>query len=155
MLTELDGDIWDHYRDGKWIVITTNIGWKNDYSNPMGAGIAKAATKIAPDLPIWYGIQCYGQRENTSVLLYRPARFILFPTKAFNASQPHLSWRAGSDLALIKRSAEQLQTLRLAELPNEIVAVPLVGCKNGGLSPEVVVPALAERLDDSFVLYLS
>jgi hypothetical protein len=152
MLIEYTSDIWDHWFAGNWIVITTNVGWKSDGTNPMGAGIAKKAAELVPGLARWYGDHCQKERENTGVALFLPARLVLFPTKAFNPEAPHLSWKAKSNIDLIKRSAEQLQQLR-KEMSN-VVGLPMVGCQNGGLSPDVVMPALAERLDDSFVLYL-
>lgn len=150
------GDIWSYHAEGCWIVITTNIGWRNDGRNPMGAGIAAQAATFFPDLPLWYGHRCLKYGKDTAVCPYPDAKFILFPTKPLNIENPWLSWQADSDLVLIERSAIQLQ--KLGEILRNVnenigpIALPMVGCQNGRLLPEVVRPILARRLDDSFIL---
>ena len=87
-MIEQKGDIWEFYHDVRWIVITTNIGWKKDGCNPMGAGIAKQAAEMFPDLPRWYGEKCKKYRSDTAVAVYDEAKFFLFPTKPLNEEQP-------------------------------------------------------------------
>lgn len=155
-MTERVGDIWEWHHERKWIVITTNIGWKNDGCCPMGAGIAAQAAELFSDLPEWYGTRCRKYKSDTATCLYKPAQFILFPTKPLNVATPWLSWKQNSDLSLIKRSAIQLQ--KLSEIMQEQklvfgeIALPLVGCQNGKLSRKDVVPILKAYLDDNFVL---
>ncbi len=76
---------------------------------------------------------------------------MLFPVKPLDALEPNMSWRQEANLTLIERSANQL-----AHLPGEDpVAVPLVGCGNGGLDPADVRPILDLKLKgDRFVLVL-
>lgn len=138
------------------MVITTNIGWKKDGANPMGAGIAKQAAELFDELPAWYGARCKKYGADTAVCMYEPANFILFPTKPLNERTPWLSWQSKSDLALIRRSAIQLQKLSEIMVERKMlfgeIAIPLVGCENGGLERRDVVPILKQYLDDRFVL---
>jgi hypothetical protein len=151
------GNIWDHHAEGGWIVITTNIGWKNDGTNPMGAGIAKTAADKYPELPLWYGKKCRKFEADTAVLPYKPGRLFLFPTKPL-AEQPWMSWKQDSSLELIRQSTQQL-VLWLEILQKDglkfikPIGVPMVGCQNGNLKPKQVVPILEKYLTDKFVLF--
>ena len=146
------GNIWDHHSEKRWIVITTNIGWKKDGANPMGAGIARQASDMAPKLAEWYGKRCRRYRSGTAVCLYKRPKFILFPTKPLNEAQPWMSWKNDSCPDLIRRSAKQLA--KLVEVKNLFgdIILPLVGCQNGNLRRGTVVPILEEYLNDRFVL---
>lgn len=151
-MRELSGDIWDFHDEGRWVVITTNIGWKKDGSNPMGAGLAKRASSIYEDLPHWYGRRCKKYLSNTSVCLYRPGKLIMFPTKALDEDKPWMSWKQDSSIDLIRRSTKQLPVLvDRCKLFGDI-GVPLVGCQNGNLPRRSVLPILHKYLDDRFVL---
>jgi len=156
-MIERIGDIWTFHHEGRWIAITTNIGWKKDGKCPMGAGIAATAADLFPDLPGWYGTRCQKYRADTAVCQYKPGRLIMFPTKALDIIKPWASWQQKSDLILIKRSAIQLQKLGEIMRANGTVlgeiALPLAGCENGGLMRGEVVPILNRYLDDGFVLY--
>jgi len=157
-MLEWSGDIWEKHREGQWVVITTNIGWKKDGTNPMGAGIARTAAELFPELPAWYGAKCRKYREDTAVTVYKPGLFFLFPTKEL-ADQPWMSWNADSSLDLIIRSTKQLVML-VDELNkrNEYfipkVIIPMVGCQNGNLDERDVYPILKSHLDDRFILCL-
>lgn len=154
-MKERVGNIWTYHSEKQWIIITTNIGWKKDGLNPMGAGIAAKASELFPELPKWYGDRCKKFRGDTAVCAYVPANFLLFPTKPL-AEKPWLSWQQDSDCELIKRSARQLQALVtiLRERGTLFgdVYLPLVGCENGNLTKNVVLPILSKYLDDRFVL---
>lgn len=151
-------NIWTHNSEGGWIVITTNIGWKIDGSNPMGAGIARAAAERFPELPLWYGKKCRRHGQETGVLPYHPAKFFLFPTKPLS-DQPWLSWKYDASLQLIMRSVRQLAAwIRFFESQNSApikpVGVPLVGCNNGNLRQRDVLPILEKHLSgDKFLLF--
>ncbi len=152
MLTRV-GNIWDFHDEKRWIVITTNIGWKKDGTNPMGAGIALSASDKYPELPCWYGKRCKKYGADTAVAVYKPGRLILFPTKPLNLSQPWMSWKSDADIDLIRRSTIQLA--KLAEVINigTKIGLPLVGCENGNLRAKQVLPILRQYLDDRFVLF--
>ena len=150
------GNLWQHYDEGRWVVVTTNIGWKKDGSNPMGAGVAKEAAKRFPDLPGIYGTRCKKYKEITAVWPFSAGKLILFPTKPLDSAQPWLSWQSDSDYELIERSAKQLAKLvkilrdRGAFVPR--VMLPMVGCGNGNLKKKRVTQILIRHLDDTFVL---
>lgn len=156
-MIEKTGNIWQHHADGAWIVITTNIGWKKDGSNPMGAGIARSASDKYPDLASWYGAKCKKFREDTAVLPYKEGRLFLFPTKEL-AAQPWLSWKQDSSVELIRQSLGQLLTWMDIFDQNgpklvKPVGIPMVGCENGNLRKRQVLPILRKYLDDRFVLF--
>jgi len=152
-MIEKIGNIWDSHEHGWWIVITTNIGWRKSGDAVMGAGIAKAAAEKCPKLPGWYGDRCEKYGADTAVAIYKPGRFILFPTKPLNESQPWMSWKNDADLGLIMRSTIQLAKLiDIVNLGTQ-VGLPLVGCENGNLRAKQVLPILRSYLDDRFVLF--
>lgn len=150
------GSIWEFYDGKRPIVITTNIGWKKNGENPMGAGIAKAAAERYPELPKWYGKRCQKYLGDTAVCYYVPAKLFLFPTKPLS-DQPWMSWKNDSDIDLIKRSTVQLS--KIVDILTEkgkflpTIGLPLPGCCNGGLSRKLVLPILKEFLDDRFILF--
>jgi hypothetical protein len=149
------GNLWDYYDKGMWVVVTTNIGWKKDGSNPMGAGVAREAARRFPDLPMNYGIRCKKYQKNAAVWPFLPGRLILFPTKPLNVEQPWLSWKSDSDYSLIERSAKQLAKLIDILIQRESitsVALPIVGCGNGNLEPKRVIQVLEKYLNDTFIL---
>lgn len=151
-----------------WTVITTNIGWTKNGRNPMGAGIALQAAERFPDLPIWYGEICITHRSDTPVVGHRfsgslgAANLVLFPTKPLDEAAPQLSWRQPSAIWLIEKSAIQLRKLfvngdsGLEQAKRRVeVHVPAVGCSNGGLSKEVVVPILERILVEDIFVFVS
>lgn len=156
LMKQESGDLWTWNHEGRWVVITTNIGWKKDGSNPMGAGVARAAAEKYPDLPAWYGNRCKKYGEKTAVAPYFKGRLFLFPTKPLDEEQPWLSWKNDSSLSLIRKSCQQLSML--VDILDERgylltrIGLPLPGCGNGGLTPRQVLPIITDLLDDRFVL---
>jgi hypothetical protein len=145
------GDIWDLKFDRYWRVVPTNLGWRHDGRNVMGAGVAKQAAQRFPDLSAWYGKVCQGMARTVIFLAsYEPGKLIMFPVKPLDMIQPHLSWRQGASLDLID------EMLVLLADETEQVILPLVGCGNGGLSPELVRPRIEKLLAaDNFTLVLA
>lgn len=142
------GNIWDFF-PAEYVVIPVNIGWRSDGSNVMGAGLAKEAASRFPDLPAWWGWWCRSLGSDTPVMVHSSHRVILFPTKPLNETKPHLSWQQESDLQLIWRSAAQLAAVTVPEP----ITLPLVGCGNGRLNPDMVLPVLKTFLShDRFTL---
>lgn len=149
------GDLWD-YAPTHWLVIPTNIGWTRDGRNVMGRGVAKQAAERVPALAQWYGELCRRRGAATAVAFNRWTisadevyKLLLFPVKPLNLAAPWLSWQNRADLELIKRSTKLLSLAGTMLTP---VALPLVGCGNGGLVQEDVLPILAAQLDDTFTL---
>jgi hypothetical protein len=156
-MIERIGNIWTYHSEGGWIVIPTNVGWKRDGTNPMGAGLAKTASDRYPDIAAWYGKKCQNFRDKTAVLPYKAGRLFLFPTKKL-AAQPWMSWQQDSCPDLIRESTIQLVTwveiFKSKGTPIiKPVGVPLVGCDNGNLHKKQVLPILRKYLDDRFVLF--
>jgi hypothetical protein len=141
---EASGNIWDWIAKGACIVIPTNIGWRSDGANVMGAGLAAQAKYRYPGIDHWYGLHC---RTNSRMYGHCVAQhpqhpLIFFPTKALDPGHPALSWRRSSDLITIVQSLTALKRI------SGEIALPLVGCGNGGLPLESVLPLLQSRLDD-------
>ena len=142
------GDIWERFPT-EFVVVPANIGWRKTGANVMGRGMAKQAAERFPELPEWWGYYCRTMGADTPVMLHPQHRVIMFPTKPLDEEQPHLSWRQDSDLKLIWRSAAQLA----AVVTMEGISLPMVGCGNGRLTPELVLPILRTFLShDRFQL---
>lgn len=162
-------DIW-RYLDSHRVVVTTNLGWAKSGANPMGRGVALQAAQRFPKLPMLYGEVCRRYRESTPVIefgivegepevrldmtkpsLIAKRGLILFPTKPFNKAAPQFSWKGDASIDLIERGAKQLA----AGWKDVPVALPLVGCANGGLRDTDVIPILEKHLvGDNFLLVL-
>jgi len=139
-------NIWDLHST-HWIVIPTNIGWKSNGDNVMGAGLAKQAALKYPDLPKFYGDYCQEDMEASAVIAYPEFKLIMFPVKELNRNHPHLSWKQDASLPLIEKSAKELSIF-----PGNI-AIPMVGCGAGNLKEEEVLPVLERYLSkDNFIL---
>lgn len=147
------GDIWDHNSEiGSAIVIPTNIGWKGNNENVMGAGLAKEASRRFPHLAYRYGRWCQMHGASTPVVFAEDLGLILFPTKPLDVKSPHLSWRNNSTIERITQSLKELKDCK-AEHKILIIYLPLVGCGNGGLEESVVLPLLEQTLPEpSYIL---
>lgn len=138
----LIGDLWTLRRARDWVVVPTNIGWKSDGTNPMGAGIARKAADLFAPLPAWYGSLCQRYRSDLPTAANPNWRLILFPTKPLNADAPHLSWRGPATLERIEMSLQGLRDL-IPRLPYRgRILLPLVGAGAGGLSSEMILGRL-------------
>lgn len=144
------GDLWRLHTKGCWVVVTTNIGWKSDGANVMGAGVAKQAAERFPDLPLWYGTLCRKYREEVGAVLYNPGRLVLIPTKPLNRVAPQLSWQQDSSLELVEQSVLQLAQVLVEE--RFTVAMGYPGCGNGNLQVAKVKPMLLKHLANPKVI---
>jgi hypothetical protein len=89
---------------------------------------------------------------------------ILFPTKPLNEQEPGKSWKNKASLDLIRQSAKELNALLLPHkdqdwpmakpIQTNHILIPAVGCGNGLLDEDHVVPVLKEELDDRHTLFL-
>jgi len=165
----LNLNIWDDRFDDHLRVIPINLGWRTDGCNVMGRGVARQAAERYPDLAAWLGERCrnmdrLGQTHEQPYDIWVPvhdeAKLLFFPTKPLDKIQPHLSWKQRADLALVAASlraltSEVMQTrLRSARLERCDVVMPLVGCGNGGLDIDDVVPLLKTVTEKRFTLTL-
>lgn len=151
-MKETRGNIWDWERTSL-VVIPTNIGWRSDGKSVMGAGLAREASLRWHGLAEWYGAFCRRHRSQTPVVRYEWTPLILFPVKPLSSISPSVSWRKFADPELVERSASQLGRWYETTEWRGTIAVPLVGCGNGRLTEDVVIPILRKHLlDDRFVL---
>ncbi len=152
------GNIWDLH-DRAPVVIPTNIGWRKDGSNVMGRGLARQAALKFRGIEEWYGEYCQKHRAKTTCVVRNVhqhlAPLVLFPVKPLNEAAPWVSWKSEANLKLIERSAKDLAALYQEDPRAELVAVPAVGCGNGGRDLGEVRPILERYLtSDRFVLVL-
>jgi hypothetical protein len=138
--------------ESHYIVIPTNIGWKANGANVMGRGLAHDAARRYLGLPEWYGVRCKEHRNALTVIFYAAGSsgLLLFPVKRLNEKEPWLSWKSAADIGRITQSTRQLAMVMdegiFGVSRERRVAVPMVGCGNGGLLPNVVRPVLEEHL---------
>jgi len=150
------GNLWEYWENGFSIVIPTNIGWKANGDNVMGAGLAREAAERFPRIVGIYGLYCWRFRGRAGVTAIdwekriTDKKLFMFPVKPLN-NKPWESWKGKADLLLIKRSTIQLQNL-VERMGQMAVALPLVGCGNGELTRCQVLPILDANLDSRFVL---
>lgn len=173
-MREVTGSIVTMHREGSWVVVPTNIGWKKDLTNVMGAGLARYFADTYRDLPAIYGKFCCNTylkergassrrsgrpsaKDRLSYVLQVPQyKLFLAPSKPLDVDCPWLSWKQSATMRQVTESLEGLQRLvdeRIAAgdfIPK--VYVPLLGCGNGGLSHRLVRPLMASRLSDRFIL---
>lgn len=147
----LRGNIWKLAEDLDFLVVPTNIGWTRSGQNVMGAGIAKQARQEDPSLAEWYGAQCQQYGADTPVL--SRGRLILFPTKPLNVESPWLSWMAKASLARIEQSLLELRKFKRPDKRGKIL-IPLVGCGNGKLDEDDVMPLLKQQWMNRYRLVL-
>jgi O-acetyl-ADP-ribose deacetylase (regulator of RNase III) len=108
----------------------------------MGKGLALEFKKRFPDMYEDYVQRCAGKRVRLGEpYLYRrlfPPWILNFPTKDH--------WRSASRLADIEAGLDYLEQ-HYAEWGIESLAVPALGCSNGGLEWRVVGPTLYRHLE--------
>lgn len=139
-MKDVHGDMWSYLdRKGFIICITTNGFIKNDGTGVMGAGCAKQAVDIYPDLPRLLGMSLKHRQNVVSSLT---SKILSFPVKH--------NWWEKADLKLIRKSAKELNK-RALEKPDLKFILPRPGCGNGGLKWEKVKPIL-EFLPDNVIV---
>lgn len=145
-MKEMTGDLFAQRGPKSVLVIPTNGQVKyGTQTAVMGAGVAKQAAQVWPELPkllgqklIALGNQVFVFRVNGN------ERVITFPTKEH--------WSRPSRLDLIEKSAQELANLATV-LPREVaISLPRVGCGLGTLDWKDVKPILEKYLDDRFVV---
>lgn len=165
------GDIWEHrsFLLTKYInpviVVPTNLGWNKQRENILGAGLAKQVKDKFPDIAKQYGTFCidyyiYSDRRLYSIdyIEREDYKFLMFPTKKLIVERPHLSWRQDSDLETIEKSCKDLMTKIAIDKVNgekeQTYLMPLVGCGNGKLSKDDVIPILEKYFKDDYNIRL-
>ncbi len=138
-MKQITDNIWK--AKGNWIVIPTN-GYVNKLGEcVMGRGLALQAKSRYPKLALELGTLI--EMNGNHCFLLRPYHLISFPVKPV--------WWVKASLELIEHSTKEL--ISLVNKSNEIgILLPLVGCGNGKLQREQVLPILNRYLDDRFTL---
>ena len=138
-------DIWDVKCD--WLCITTN-GMLNTKGNAvMGKGIALAAKLKIPSCDKELGKQIKTKGNHVFKIGFLQNKTVFsFPTKH--------DWRCKSDLKLIEQSCVELLQKWNEEVAKtgkyNIVALPRVGCSNGGLSWTTEVKPLLDQYFEKY-----
>lgn len=138
-MKESTGNLWNYHEAGFWIAITTNGVVKRDGSAVMGRGVALQARHRFPRLAYELGTQI--QQSGNRVFAFPQYRLYTLPVKH--------QWWEKADVDLIIASCHQLAVL---VPPDQVVYLVRPGCGNGGLAWEAVRPAIADILDDRFVV---
>uniref|UniRef100_A0A6M3L1U0 Macro domain-containing protein n=1 Tax=viral metagenome TaxID=1070528 RepID=A0A6M3L1U0_9ZZZZ len=143
-MEEIFGDIWEHHKASRWVVITTNGEVRNDGACVMGRGVAKQAATKFPKLAYELGNKIASAGNN--VYVFDDLKLITLPVKHH--------WKDKADLSLIERSLQQL--VAWADTPprkHGKFYIVRAGVGNGKLDWEKDVKPLFERyLDDRFVV---
>lgn len=148
----VNGNLWDYYARGYYVVVPTNIGWQNSRSmieNHMGAGTAKTAALRWPELPLWYARQCQAYGHSTPLLRRDELRLVFLPVKPL-AQDPACSWNQPASTELIRHGLRQLAAWWSDTLPR--VATPLLGIHDGELEPQFSLCILREELDQTDIV---
>ena len=128
-----------------YVCITTNSTLNKAGELIMGAGIAKDAKTLYPDLPLLYGKQIKEKKVVGGFYgcLLAKEKFIAFQTK--------LHWKESSPISVVEKSIFMLS--RLATKYNDkVFGLPFPAINNGGLSPNDVYPLLI-KLPDNVIVY--
>jgi hypothetical protein len=129
------------------LAIPTNGTLKKNNYAVMGKGVALQAAQIWRQAPAQLGAVIRFGGGNIVHLLEKPGdkrKWLSFPTK-------HQWFDKQADLALIKRSCQQLKNMA-DDLQWKRVCLPRPGCGAGGLKWENVKPVCEEFFDDRFVI---
>jgi hypothetical protein len=161
-LNTYTGDLWSLI-ETHHLVIPTNIGYRRDRTAIMGVGLAKQAAQRWPALTVQLGEYYAKNRADSEVVgfsMFAPnARLFAFPVKPL-AAQHNRSWQQPASLELITKSAQQLASIvtsyqRFDPTVDLQVAVPRVGCGNGGLDWAIVEPVLRTYLSEDCYTFVS
>jgi hypothetical protein len=160
-------DVWDRYKRGEIICVTTNGYVKRNGEAVMGRGIARGAKNKFPGLAKRIGSSI--RQHGPSVTFFdHQARVVIFPVKleegvsdgenvvahykeTFPAGYRVPGWAMVADLGLIARSLISLDSLRLG-MGWEKVYLPRPGCGAGELDWETQVKPLCEIYGDWLVV---
>ena len=140
-MKEVTGDLWTIKADAR--VIPTNGTVRRDGAAVMGRGVALQAKQRHSKIEFSLGI-LLKRLGNHVHYFYHQQDFLSFPVKH--------QWRETAKLDLIKRSCQELITHINARHWWKRIALPRVGCGNGGLDWKDVKPILEEFLDDRFIV---
>lgn len=140
-MKEVVGNLWTIKADAR--VIPTNGIVRRDGAAVMGRGVALQAKARYPRIEFTVGAILKGKGNHVQ-FFFKEENLWTFPVKHH--------WREKADLKLIGRSCLEL-TIQASHRPwMKRIALPRVGCGNGGLDWKEVKPILKEFLDDRFIV---
>lgn len=151
---EIARDGWELHAAGEWLVIPTNLFVKNNRANVMGAGIAKQARRRFADLEAAYGARLLrkvrpsrapGEPVESGDIEAAGRIVVAFGGHKLVCAPVKFNWWMSADLALIERSLTELVDLAAA-YPDMRLALPRLGCGNGGRDWDSEVRPLVERI---------
>ena len=129
---ELTGNIFSS--DAEVVVITVNC------EGVMGAGIALDAKNRWPEIYDVYSKRCELNGFDVGEIMWADSvskKVALFPSKKL--------WRAPSKLSYISEGLDALRT-DIYQMSITSIALPHLGCSNGGLTWSEVKPLIVEKL---------
>ncbi len=142
-----NADIWSVNCD--WLCIPTNnriyrCRQTGLLKAVMGAGLAKQARDRVPGIDQMLAIHLQSSEANVPGMIgfYEGKIIWSFPT--------NYDWRKPSDIELIQRSAQILAHYwkKTQSMKDTVVALPEVGCGEGGLEWSEVEPVLKKELNN-------
>lgn len=140
-MIERNGDLWQAYESGEWIIVPTNGMTRRNGEAVMGAGVALAAAKRIPRLPRLLGAQL--RASGNHAYAWPAYRFITAPSK-------HYPFEPAS-LTLIERTAQETAHW-VAHYQVATIFSIQVGCGVGAQRWAVVAPILHRLWDTRFVV---
>ena len=129
-MREIQGELWDYYREGFVVCLTTNGMVKRNGECVMGRGCAFEATQRIPGIAKFLGDKI---KAGGNVPHWLNSGLISFPVKHH--------WREEADLELIRKSANWLEGAA-NNLRQKVFVLPRPGCGNGRLRWESVQPVI-------------
>ncbi len=141
-MREIIGDLWTIKADAK--VIPTNGTVRRDGAAVMGRGVALQAKRRHPELEKAFGAFISEYGNHVFYLFFHNENLMSFPVKH--------RWQEKAKLSLIARSCQELVIRVNARHWWKRIALPRVGCGNGGLDWKDVKPILEEFLNDRFIV---
>ena len=140
-MKEVIGDLWTIKADAR--VIPTNGTVRRDGAAVMGRGVALQAKQRYSEIEFSLGVLLKRLGNHVHYFYYQKD-FLSFPVKHH--------WRDKADLGLIEQSCRELVKMADSRKRWKRIALPRVGCGNGGLDWKDVKPILEEYLDDRFIV---
>jgi len=149
-MKEITGNLWDYYRKGYPVCITTNGTVRKDGTLVMGAGCALEAVKLKPTLPLLFG-KYIKEDGNVPHAIYVEFLDALSPGKVIISFPVKHDWFDGhADIELIEQSARKLVEL-IDKKKWETVIIPRPGCGLGKRDwKREIQPILTKIFDDRF-----
>ena len=140
-MQEIICDLWDLHDQGFCIGVPTNGNCRRDGRAVMGAGVALAAARRFPNLPILLGSKL--RASGNHAYYWHEFRLLTLPTKD--------AWTRPSTIRLIERTARE--AVHLADHYGlTAIYCPRLGCGLGSLAWKDIAPALHALWDDRFII---